>query len=271
MMPELPSNEPPKTEPPKSEPPKTELPITEPPKSEPPKSEPPKSEPPKSEPPKSEPPKSEPPKESPKKEEAKPAGTAHESVQPPTTAAAQFEELAAPRNSNAVVMTVDSQEAAQGRAEHGAHRVASISSTAPGLPTRSVQKTAFNVVEPSSPVVNASAKGGQAAPLAIAGYCPVELVRNGRWVQGDARFTVAYRGCAYRMASAAQLQQFKANPELFTPVDSGNDVVLALDEHKTVSGTVAYCATYNGRLYMFSSPATQTRFNQNPLRYAAKK
>jgi len=106
--------------------------------------------------------------------------------------------------------------------------------------------------------------------VALGGYCPVELARNGRWVRGDVRFTVVHKGHIYRLSGPAQRQQFLADPDVLTPVNSGQDPVLAVDEHRMVPGEAAYCATYNGRLYMFSSAATQAKFNRIPQRYAVR-
>ncbi len=106
--------------------------------------------------------------------------------------------------------------------------------------------------------------------VALEGYCPVELLRNGRWIAGDLRWTVVYGGHIYRLSGPAQRQAFLENPEAFAPVGSGNDPVLAVDEHSTVPGKSAHCAVYDGRLYMFATAASQAKFNEQPERYAGK-
>jgi YHS domain-containing protein len=130
------------------------------------------------------------------------------------------------------------------------------------------------------PAAHATAESGPSAAttmrvevpnVALNGYCPVELVRNGAWVRGDPRWTVIYQGSIFRFSGDAQRQQFTADPNAFLPVSSGSDVVLRVDEERIVPGQVAHCATYNGRLYMFSSTATQAKFNVSPERYAAGK
>jgi len=139
----------------------------------------------------------------------------------------------------------------------------------PELPVSRVVRTAYVTPEPAAqPEV---ADGAAAGLLALGGYCAVELVGHGRWVPGDRRWTVIHKGRIYRLSGPAQRQQFLANPDAFAPVNSGNDPVLAADESRLAPGQPAYCATYNGRLYLFSSAATQARFNQNPQRYAAEK
>ena len=129
-----------------------------------------------------------------------------------------------------------------------------------------VEPAAFTTVESSTPPVEEHA----AMPrVALSGYCPVELGRHGRWTPGDLRWTVVYKGWIYRLSGAEQRQQFLADPESFAPVNSCNDPVLSVDEHRNIAGQMAFCAVYNGRLYMFSSAATQAEFNRNPLRYTA--
>jgi YHS domain-containing protein len=107
-----------------------------------------------------------------------------------------------------------------------------------------------------------------AAPvIALNGFCPVELCRGGRWVQGDPRWTVIHQGLTYRLAGNDQRLQFLADPERFAPANGGNDLVLSVKEGRTMHGELNYCAAFQGRLYMFSSAETQAEFQKNPERY----
>jgi YHS domain-containing protein len=132
-----------------------------------------------------------------------------------------------------------------------------------------------NRVEPTAYVTAVSPEKGDVVgrvgvpSVALNGYCPVELSRNGRWVLGDLRWTVVYHGWIYRLSGAEQRQQFLDNPDRFAPVNSGNDVVWSVAKNRNIPGQTAYCAIYNNRLYMFSSAATQAEFNRTPERYAA--
>jgi YHS domain-containing protein len=113
---------------------------------------------------------------------------------------------------------------------------------------------------------------GRTAPaMALRGYCPVELNCNGRWVTGDLRWTVVYQGWIYRLSGAEQRQQFLADPNRFAVVNSGNDVVESVNAGRIIPGQLSHCATYNGRLYVFSSEAARAEFNKHPERYAAGK
>jgi len=123
----------------------------------------------------------------------------------------------------------------------------------------------------STPPQENVAENVTAPSIAMGGYCPVELICNGRWARGDLRWTVVHNGKIYRLSGPAQRLQFMADPDAFAPAYSGNDPVLAVDEHQTTPGLPTYCATFNGRLYMFSTSANQTKFNKDPQRYATGK
>jgi len=70
------------------------------------------------------------------------------------------------------------------------------------------------------------------------------------------------------LSGLEQQQRFMSNPDRYTPVLSGADPVLTIDEDERVEGRTRFCVIYDGRLYMFSSAATLARFHQNPRRYA---
>ena len=125
--------------------------------------------------------------------------------------------------------------------------------------------------EPALPNAMADTVPVALPTVALAGYCPVELLGHGRWVQGDLRWTVVHDGHIYRLSGPEQRKQFLEAAAVFAPVNSGNDTVALVNENRTIPGLPAYCAVYNGRLYMFSSLATQTEFNNNPTRYVPAK
>lgn len=142
-----------------------------------------------------------------------------------------------------------------------------------GEPPSSAERAV--VTPPSEPAGQAIrqaahlALGTGRAISALEGFCPVELVRNERWVPGDARYAAEYRGRVYFLSGPAQHQEFLANPERYVPSHSGIDPV-TLVEGSPVTGKTDYCAVYDGRLYMFSSPETLARFRQDPRRYASQ-
>jgi YHS domain-containing protein len=65
-----------------------------------------------------------------------------------------------------------------------------------------------------------------------------------------------------------KLKRFLANPDRYTPVLSGRDAVLAVEQGREVPGSTEFCVVYDDRLYMFSSAESIARFRQDPNRYA---
>jgi len=105
-------------------------------------------------------------------------------------------------------------------------------------------------------------------PLGLEGYCAVTLVEKLAWKEGDVRFGAIHHGRTYLFASSAEQQRFLANPDAFSPVMSGDDPVLALDENKSVAGKRKHGVFFGNRVYLFSTEATLTTFSKNPGRYA---
>jgi len=99
----------------------------------------------------------------------------------------------------------------------------------------------------------------------------VELSLNGRWTPGDLRWTVVHKGMIYRLSGDRQRREFLADPDRFAPVSSGSDRVVLVDQQRLAPGRTDYCATYEGRLYMFSNTASRAQFNSDPQRYAVER
>jgi YHS domain-containing protein len=117
-------------------------------------------------------------------------------------------------------------------------------------------------------VSHVSEPAARELPIALDGYCPVELNEHEQWVAGDSRFKTTYRGKTYLFSSAAQRDRFQADPKRYAPVYSGNDLVLAAEGRENSPGRTEHSAIYQGRVYLFASPATYARFKQHPERYA---
>jgi len=101
----------------------------------------------------------------------------------------------------------------------------------------------------------------------LGGYCPVQLQENDRWVAGNQDLRLTYQGQVFVFSSDAARKRFEAAPEKYAPVQSGNDVVLAMEENRTVPGSVTHSAIWRGRLYLFSNSATLAAFQDDPARY----
>jgi YHS domain-containing protein len=185
----------------------------------------------------------------------------------------------AARNAGVVALATN-VEPDRGVPSYGGYRAEPISATPANWRKAEVEPTGYaeasspaKLMTPEAAPTNVAVDKAPAAmpTVAMGGYCPVELLGHGRWVQGDLRWSAVYEGRIYRFAGAEQRNQFLAASAQFAPVNSGNDTVLLVNENRTVAGLPAYCAVYNGRLFMFSSFATQAEFNNNPARYIPAK
>jgi YHS domain-containing protein len=113
-----------------------------------------------------------------------------------------------------------------------------------------------------------ASEAGNPLRRAMEGYCPVQLQENDRWVAGNPKYRLAYQGQVFVFSSDSARKRFEAAPEKYAPMQSGNDVVLAMEENRTVPGSVAHSATWHGRVYLFSNSATLAAFQEDPARYA---
>lgn len=107
-------------------------------------------------------------------------------------------------------------------------------------------------------------------PLALDGFCPVTLSEKKAWTKGDTRWGAIHRGQTYLFTSHEEQQRFLSKPDAYSPVISGNDPVLALDNRQSVAGRREHGLFFENRIYLFSTEASLDRFKQNPNRYAAE-
>ena len=120
--------------------------------------------------------------------------------------------------------------------------------------------------QPAGPLPGPQQAGSP--PVALDGYCSVELGENERWRPGNLGLSVVYQGRTYLFCGPAQRQRFLAAPHRYAPAYSAYDPVLAVDGNRRIPGQTDYCVICDGRLYMFSSSSTLARFKKNPERYS---
>jgi protein disulfide-isomerase len=129
----------------------------------------------------------------------------------------------------------------------------------------------MHVADPAAaaapPQLAAAPQASSNPPLGLDGYCPVELVEHKRWVKGDARWGAIHNGRTYLFSGPAQQQKFLPNGEVYAPVMSGGDPVVAVDHNQQVEGKREYGVFYNRRIYLFSDPGSRDRFSRSPERY----
>jgi protein disulfide-isomerase len=156
----------------------------------------------------------------------------------------------------------------------GTNRRPDVSLPGPGDPRAGQPNSASRAPAAWSPGSTAQLPAGN-PPLAMDGYCPVQLTENERWVVGDPRWGLTWRGRTYLFSGPDACDRFDAAPDRYAPVLSGNDIVLAAEQGRMVPGRREYGAWASSnrggqmerRVYLFSGEATYGRFQAAPDRY----
>jgi hypothetical protein len=104
--------------------------------------------------------------------------------------------------------------------------------------------------------------------VALAGYCPVSLVKDQRLVPGETAVTLEHNGRIYRFANHWLRSLFRKYPERFTPVSGGHCPVAQVDRGEVVVGDPRFGVVYRGHLYLCADKAGRDLFLQDPQRYA---
>lgn len=105
----------------------------------------------------------------------------------------------------------------------------------------------------------------------LRGKCPVTLITEGRWEDGNPKFGIVHRDRTYLFASQEKLEQFRKNPDGFSPVLAGFDPVIYQEEGKLVDGLVEN-GVFMGRtpkqqVILFKDAATRGKFQLDPKKY----
>jgi len=113
----------------------------------------------------------------------------------------------------------------------------------------------------------ASPAGPSACPFALDGFCPVELVENKTWKLGDVRWGANHRGRTYLFSGPEQQQRFLQDPDRYSPVASGMDVVLAITREQVVPGRREYGVFCANRVFLFAGEESLAAFSKEPEKY----
>ncbi len=104
-----------------------------------------------------------------------------------------------------------------------------------------------------------------AQPAALDGYCPVALKSQGAWTKGQPQFAVKHRGRIYNLSSPVAMQEFLQSPDSCSPILSGYDAMIFLNEGKLVEGDIQYGLheQVSGSILLFSSAESKQTYEQN--------
>jgi thiol-disulfide isomerase/thioredoxin/YHS domain-containing protein len=130
---------------------------------------------------------------------------------------------------------------------------------------------AYNAPATYQPTTQAPPLPPGCPPAALDGNCPVTLMERRQWATGNRAWGAVHRGRTYLFVGPDEKEKFLANPDFYSPVLSGYDPVLALDNQMLVPGRREYgFFGPDNRVYLFADEASLKRFEANPRRYAAE-
>ena len=107
--------------------------------------------------------------------------------------------------------------------------------------------------------------------FALHGKCPVSLIKDGKWVEGDAQWGIVHRDRTYLFSSKENYELFKSNPDRFSPLLSGYDPVIFHEQGKLMDG-LEENGVFMGKgeeqhIVLFENQQTRAKFQANPTLY----
>ncbi len=137
-----------------------------------------------------------------------------------------------------------------------------------GTPAIPVSHRTEAMVEPL-PTKAAPAKASTELELAMDGYCAVTVIEKDSWVEGNPEFGVVHLGRLYLFCDKESMERFQQNPEPYTPVLNGIDVVRFFEEHKIVQGNRDWGLKDpdHNRMFFFADEAALNHFYNQHTRY----
>jgi len=138
-----------------------------------------------------------------------------------------------------------------------------------GVPASTVSVRSSNSVAPLPTKTPKGVKQASELELAMDGYCAVTVIDEDRWVEGNPEFGVVHLGRLYLFSSKDSMDRFLANPEPYTPVLNGIDVVRFFEERKIVQGNRDWGLKDpdHNRMFFFADEAALNHFYNQHTRY----
>lgn len=111
-------------------------------------------------------------------------------------------------------------------------------------------------------------ESGPAPLIGLAGYSPVAITADRKWVRGREELAVTFQGVVYYLSSEDELRRFQKEPRRFVPKMLGCDPVELLRSGRAVQGSVQFGAFFDKQLYLFTNSETRNEFKLDPLPYS---
>lgn len=103
---------------------------------------------------------------------------------------------------------------------------------------------------------------GIVSGVAVGGYDPVAYFSAGKPVKGDAAFQLTHEGVAWRFASAANREAFRADPARYAP-QYGGYCAWAVAEGYTAKGDPEAWRIVDGKLYLNYNRSVQRTWEKD--------
>jgi len=147
--------------------------------------------------------------------------------------------------------------------------VVSTETAVAATPSPSTGTPAVAVSHRSEVPATEASPANQPRTLAMDGYCAVTLLEKNEWVEGNPKFGVIHLGHLYLFVDADAMQRFLAEPEPFTPVLNGIDVVRFFEEKRIVQGKRDFGVRDpdHNRMFFFADEAALIHFEDQHARY----
>lgn len=119
---------------------------------------------------------------------------------------------------------------------------------------------------------SASEPGPQSAanslpPLGLEGFCPIALIENKEWKEGDRQFGCIHRGQLYLFLSLKARDQFMESPDRYAPILAGFDPVVFTEKGELVAGNREHGRFIDDRIVLFTSEESFVKFKEDPMKY----
>ncbi len=108
----------------------------------------------------------------------------------------------------------------------------------------------------------------QQVEVGLEGYCPVCVIKYGKWVKGKAEHNATFDGVTYYFPGKDVRDMFQKDPAAYVPALGGDCIVCLAKAGKRVPGDIQFAALKNDRLYLFPSDKERQVFNDSPNQFA---
>jgi thiol-disulfide isomerase/thioredoxin len=104
-------------------------------------------------------------------------------------------------------------------------------------------------------------------PLGLEGFCPIALIEDKEWKEGDRQFGCIHRGQLYLFLSLNARDQFMESPDRYAPILAGFDPVVFTENGELVAGSREHGRFIDDRIVLFTSEESFLKFKEEPMKY----